>query len=287
VLEWILLSMEKSTCRDYDKDIDDIRRTEKTLEQAIQLFQKTESRVMVKKQQLSRTVVTSEQKNKEVKESANAVQQQSGGGKVCNVCKRIGHLQKDCWKTMTCGHCGVKGHPTERCRLRNAGSGLNDQNSEVNSDENKNKTPLAKMFGVKFDNLKKNAMYSTSSYNLESIQNAHDHINHVSKEISDKIDIVDFIECNCNCTSHELERLPDARLFELIAEFESLMLSDLIKHMPSVFNIGAIIPGVCTVTGIILDSGATNHMFADKSLFKSLMTFSKEERVPIKVADGK
>ena len=44
-LKWILQSMEKSTCRDYDKNINDIRRTEKTLKEAVLLFQKTKSRL--------------------------------------------------------------------------------------------------------------------------------------------------------------------------------------------------------------------------------------------------
>ena len=66
------------------------------------------------------------------------------------------------------------------------------------------------------------------------------------------------------------------------------MQSDLITYQSTVFNVDAIIPGVCGKTlGIILDSCAKNHMFADKALFKSLSMFSDENRVPINVADGK
>jgi hypothetical protein len=73
-LEWILQSMEKSTCRDYDKDIEDIRRNERPLKDAVRLFQKTESRILVKHEQhQSSRQVTFEEK-KEVKESVNVAQ---------------------------------------------------------------------------------------------------------------------------------------------------------------------------------------------------------------------
>ena len=151
-LEWILQSMEKSTCRDYDKDIEDIRRNERPLKDAVRLFQKTESRILVKHEQhQSSRQVTFEEK-KDVKESVNVAQQQkqSAGGKTCHVCNRVGHLQKDCWKTKTCGVCGKKGHPTDRCFHKHDGEETNDRNSEmVVSDGSKSKNSLAKMFEAK------------------------------------------------------------------------------------------------------------------------------------------
>jgi hypothetical protein len=107
VLEWILQSIEKSTCKDYEKDIDDIRRSDKTLEQSILLFQKTESRLNVHRHQQSRKIQNTgvnygvEQKDSRV-DSVNVTVQQK---KTCFLCKKPGHLQKDCWKGMTCGHC--------------------------------------------------------------------------------------------------------------------------------------------------------------------------------------
>jgi len=192
-LEWILQSMEKSTCRDYDKDIDDIRRTDKTLKQAVLLFQKTESRILVKQQgQHSSRQVTFDDK-KEVKESANVAQQQQvGGGKTCNVCKRVGHLQKDCWKMKTCGVCGKKGHPTDRCFFKHDGEETNDRNPEtVVSDGSKNKNSLAKMFETKSGNFKQNQKYFV--FSSESIQEARD-LNHLSNEFTDKIDVVNLIK---------------------------------------------------------------------------------------------
>ena len=172
---------------------------------------------------------------------------------------------------MTCGHCGKKGHPTERCRDKQAGEEQNDQ-SGVNT---KNKVSTVKMFEASSDKLKQNQKYTLSS--LESIQFTGDEQeNHYSEVETDRIDVVNLVEHNCNCVSHELERsYPDARLSELIAEFESLMQSDLIIYQSTVFNVDAVIPGVCSTLGVILDSGATNHMFAEKILFKSLTMFSE------------
>jgi hypothetical protein len=142
------------------------------------------------------------------------------------------------------------------------------------------------MFEAKSGNVKQNQKYFV--FSSESTQEARD-LDHLSNNFTDKVDVVNLIKQDCKLAPTELERYsPDARLCEPFAGFESLMQSDLITYQSTVFNVDAIIPGVCGKTlGIILDSGATNHMFADKALFKSLSMFSDENRVPIKVADGK
>ena len=285
-LEWILQSIEKSSCRDYDRDIDDIRRTEKTLKEAVLLFQKTESRIMVKRVQDHSRQVTFDDK-KEAKESINIVQQQNVGGKTCHICKRAGHLQKDCWKTKTCGICGKKGHPTDRCFHKHDGEETNDRNNEMVVSEGSNKkTSLAKMFEAKSGNVKQNQKYFV--FSSESTHEARE-MNHLSSKFNDKVDVVNLIKQDCKLAPIELERYtPNARLCKSFAGFESLMQSDLNTYQSNVFNVDAFIPGICANTlGIILDSGATNHMFAVKALFKSLSMFSEENRVPIKVADGK
>ncbi len=49
VLDYILNSLEKSACKDFEDDLKDIRRRELTLVDARRLFQKTESRILVRK----------------------------------------------------------------------------------------------------------------------------------------------------------------------------------------------------------------------------------------------
>ena len=88
------------------------------MEQAVALFQKTESRLKVQRHQYQ---------HQSRLESVNVAVQQKQ--KTCYLCKKPGHVQKDCWSTMTCGYCGKKGHLTERCRF-NKGGGAN-KNAEV------------------------------------------------------------------------------------------------------------------------------------------------------------
>ena len=287
-LEWVLLSIEKSSCRDFDKDIDDIRRSEKTLEQSIQLFQKTESRLMVHNGK-SNSQDNSDSKHQRGSggDSANVVQQQQrnqsgAGGKTCKICQRIGHLAKDCWKNLTCGHCGKKGHPTDRCRDKQDGTGKSEDSGNSNNKNNSKNVPLVKLFENKSVNFKQNANYFVSF--LDSIESALEYKDQLSND-SEKMDIVDPTVHNCNCVTDGLER-PDVTL-STFAEFESLLQSDLTTNQISIFKTDANIPGICRTLGIILDSGATNHMFADKTLFKTLTMFTVDERVPKKEADGK
>ena len=127
------------------------------------------------------------------------------------------------------------------------------------------------MFEAKSDNVKQNQKY----FVLSSLE-------------SKDLDSTDIIECDYNHMSIESGCGPDARL-QTSAAFESLVQSDLSTSQTTIFNVDAIIPvnKEKVTQGIILDSGATNHMFADKLLFRTLSMFSVENRVPIKVADGK
>ena len=96
-------------------------------------------------------------------------------------------------ETKTCGVCGKKGHPTDRCFYnKHDGEENNDRNSEVVvSDGTKSKNSLAKMFEAKSGNVKQNQKYF--GFPSESTQEARD-LNHLSNNFTDKVDFVNLIK---------------------------------------------------------------------------------------------
>ena len=225
VLEWILSSIEKSATTVYAKDIDDIRRNNKTLEEAQQLFQKTESHLTMSHSHSSsssspQAVASLQQEIAE--ESVSFVQRKP---MLCQLCKRPGHVQKQCWLGMTCETCGQKGHPSWRCRTQMEGD---SSNGASGSNKNDKKVQFAKMFGENADKFKQSRKYFVSL--LENIRKADDHVM-ISCNETNSEDIVDYTKYVCKHSSDVIERFsPDTSLEKPFAGFEILLESDLLTY---------------------------------------------------------
>ena len=141
VLDYILNSLEKSACKDFEDDLKDIRRRELPLVDARRLFQKTESRLLVRKsvekqaskRQRHEGVFTSQAAaltdaiNAATGLLANASpnKKQNGGSPnkrinpfadhTCSVCGNKGHQEERCWSTVVCHKCKKTGHLAKFC----------------------------------------------------------------------------------------------------------------------------------------------------------------------------
>ncbi len=134
VLDYILNSIERSECKDFEKDLEDIRRRDVDLVEARRLFQKTESRKLTKD-----VVEKQQQKKQKVHANANAVvesptrresalvkaaallMQHASPTKnpyasyVCKTCKKTGHSEEKCWLNAECHKCKKVGHLAKFC----------------------------------------------------------------------------------------------------------------------------------------------------------------------------
>jgi hypothetical protein len=45
----------------------------------------------------------------------------------CFICDRIGHLAKNCFQKSTCDRCGKKGHPSLKCKVKDAHDAFSGQ----------------------------------------------------------------------------------------------------------------------------------------------------------------
>jgi hypothetical protein len=124
VLNYVLTSIERSHCRDFDEDCAHVRRHDLTLAQAITLFQKTESRIGVKRdvQRLddSKTKPTRSERAllaaRDAHESPNKRKRDLSLSCTNPKCTRPnGHTTSQCWLLKPCPICDKVGHLKKDC----------------------------------------------------------------------------------------------------------------------------------------------------------------------------
>ncbi|MBL4704061.1 MAG: DDE-type integrase/transposase/recombinase [Flavobacteriales bacterium] len=297
ILEYVLKSIEKSSVTTFIQDIEHIRRLEKpTMALAIGLFQKTESKTLmelhVHKNDANTTDVQQAQLITEVNKLRNEVARLSNPHQLlnitrpnikgkfkgkCNGCGKMGHTLKNCWKKVPCFKCGKLGHGAKFCRDAKASSSsasdsapnpVNLFDRKVNfkkSDDYHDLNDRSSRHFVKF-NLNSNIVDNSTVVTTMDID---EKFNNTNPDID--IQCINTSTPNiCNSGVHidvsVVGSGPDQSLSHELSEVVTCAETAVRRN--------------CTCTmRIIIDSGASCHMFPHDSILKDVVALNGTVRL--------
>ena len=172
----------------------------------------------------------------------------------CHHCNRIGHMQKDCWQKVACGVCGKKGHGTKYCRSAKKSDG------ELKKAEKVDKKDASVKLS---DNIKKLTAYVVLSFNDNYFTELKYRFIEVPKDSDESgLDICDMTVEHvpaAQCNRREMTS-------SCWCESDQFALSMYDCHInPALFLVNNV-----ASDRVIIDSGATMHMFCNADLMKMM-----------------